>query len=114
MAASLATCVTQQRAPAAAGQRGSWWLDARSLAGVERGHAVGMEISHDHQSAVVAAVDVHYLGSGGARAAVVLASDASFSVILAERTVLVPEVAPYHPGQFFLRELPPVRAVLAP
>jgi predicted dithiol-disulfide oxidoreductase (DUF899 family) len=36
-----------------------------------------MEISHDHQSAVVAAVDVHYLGSGGARAAVVLASDAS-------------------------------------
>src|ERR1022692_1600096 len=77
MAASLATCVTQQRAPAAAGQRGSWWLDARSLAGVERGHAAGMEISHDHQSAVVAAVDVHYLGSGGARAAVVLASDAS-------------------------------------
>ena len=72
-----------------------------------------MEITHGHQGTVVAAVDVHYLGSGGARAAVVLASDASFSVIVAERTVLVPEVAPYLPGRFFLRELPPVRAVLA-
>jgi deoxyinosine 3'endonuclease (endonuclease V) len=54
-----------------------------------------MEITHGHQGTVVAAVDVHYLGSGGARAAIVLASDVSFSVIVAERTVLVPEVAPY-------------------
>jgi hypothetical protein len=57
-----------------------------------------MEISHDHQSAVVAAVDVHYLGSGGARAAVVLASDASFSVI---RAIRLPGHGPpfqWHPG----------------
>jgi deoxyribonuclease V len=30
-----------------------------------------------------------------------------------ERTADVPVVAPYRPGQFFLRELPPLRAVLA-
>jgi hypothetical protein len=39
---------------------------------------------------VFAAVDVHYLGSGGARAAAVLAGDAVFSAVLAERTVLIP------------------------
>jgi len=31
---------------------------------------------------------------------------------VAERTVTVPEAAPYRPGQFYLRELPPLRAVL--
>lgn len=60
-----------------------------------------------------AAADVHYLRSGGARAAAVLAADAAFSVVLAERTVLLPQVLPYRPGEFFLRELPPLRAVLA-
>ena len=29
-----------------------------------------------------------------------------------ERTVQAPEAAPYRPGQFYLRELPPLRAVL--
>jgi deoxyribonuclease V len=60
-----------------------------------------------------AATDVHYLPTGTARAALVLASDAAFSSIVAEETVLVPEVAPYEPGEFFRRELPPLRAVLA-
>jgi deoxyribonuclease V len=61
---------------------------------------------------VFAAADVHYLGSGGARAAAVLAVDAGFSVGLTERTAFVPEVVPYRPGEFYLRELPPLRAVL--
>ncbi|HEX3311149.1 MAG TPA: hypothetical protein VHS32_33275, partial [Streptosporangiaceae bacterium] len=34
------------------------------------------------------------------------------SRLVAERTELVPDVAPYRPGQFYLRELPPMRAVL--
>lgn len=59
-----------------------------------------------------AAADVHYLGSGGARAAAVLAADAAFSVVLGEQITVVPEVKPYRPGEFYLRELPPLRAVL--
>jgi deoxyribonuclease V len=55
---------------------------------------------------VYAAVDVHYLSTGGARAAAVLAADAAFAHVLAEHTAVVPRVAPY------LRELPPLRAVL--
>src|SRR5580704_14518850 len=39
---------------------------------------------------VCAAVDVHYLSTGGARAAAVLAADAAFARVLAERTALVP------------------------
>jgi deoxyribonuclease V len=60
-----------------------------------------------------AAVDVDYPGSGGARAALVLAGDQAFSKIVAEKTAFVADVAPYVPGQFYLRELPPLRAVLA-
>jgi hypothetical protein len=44
------------------------------------------------------AVDAHYLRSGGARAAAVVAADAAFSQPLAEHTAVVPEVPPYHPG----------------
>jgi deoxyribonuclease V len=62
---------------------------------------------------VCAAVDVHYPRSGGARAAAVIAGDAVFSAVLAEQTACVPEVLPYRPGEFFARELPPLRAVLA-
>ena len=58
------------------------------------------------------AADVHYLAPGGARAAAVVAADASFSRLVAERVELVPAVAPYRPGQFYLRELPPLRAAL--
>ena len=61
---------------------------------------------------VYAAVDVHYLRTGGARAAAVLAADAAFAHVLAERTAVVPQVPPYRPGEFYLRELPPLRAVL--
>ena len=59
-----------------------------------------------------AAVDVHYLRTGGARAAAVLAADAAFAHVLAGRTAVIPRVRPYRPGQFYLRELPPLRAVL--
>ena len=59
-----------------------------------------------------AAVDVHYLGTGGARAAAVLAADAAFAHVLAERTAVVARVPAYRPGEFYLRELPPLRAVL--
>jgi deoxyribonuclease V len=58
------------------------------------------------------AADVHYLRTGGARAAAVVAADAAFSQVLAERTAVVPEVPPYHPGEFYRRELPPLRAAL--
>ena len=47
-------------------------------------------------------MDVPYLSTGGARAA----------AVLAERTAALPRVAPYRPGEFYLRELPPLRAVL--
>jgi hypothetical protein len=57
-------------------------------------------------------VDVHYLGTGGARAAAVLAADATFAHVQAERTAVVPWVPPSRPGEFYLRELPPLRAVL--
>jgi len=66
----------------------------------------------DPPGGVFAAADVHYLRSGGARAAVVVAADAAFSVLLAERTATVAQVMAYRPGAFFARELPPLRAVL--
>jgi len=62
---------------------------------------------------VCAAVDVHYLSTGGARAAAVLAADAAFAHVLAERTAVVGRVPAYRPGEFYLRELPPIRAVLS-
>jgi deoxyribonuclease V len=60
-----------------------------------------------------AATDVHYPPSGGARAALVLASDATFSAIVSEKTVFIEQVASYQPGEFYRRELPPLRALLA-
>ena len=59
-----------------------------------------------------AAADVHYPPSGGARAALVLATDPTFSSIVSEKTVFIEHVAPYQPGEFYRRELPPIRAVL--
>jgi len=61
---------------------------------------------------VCVAVDVHYLPCGGAQAAAVVAADATFCRLLADRTGQVAEVPPYHSGQFYLRELPPLRAAL--
>ena len=71
-----------------------------------------METGRRPEFGVCAAVDVHYLRTGGARAAAVLAADAAFAHVLAERTAVIPRVRPYRPGQFYLRELPPLRAVL--
>jgi hypothetical protein len=62
--------------------------------------------------AVFVAADVHYLPSGGARAAAVMAADPAFSRLAGDRTAVVADVAPYRPGEFYLRELPPLRAVL--
>jgi len=44
-------------------------------------------------SGVFVAADVHYLASGGARAAAVVAADAGFSRLVADRVELVPESA---------------------
>jgi deoxyribonuclease V len=71
-----------------------------------------METGRRPEFGVYAAVDVHYLRTGGARAAAVPAADAAFAHVLAERTTVIPRVRPYRPGQFYLRELPPLRAVL--
>ncbi len=71
-----------------------------------------METGGRLEFGVCAAVDVHYLSTGGARAAAVLAGDAAFAHVLAERTAVLPRVPPYRPGEFYLRELPPLRAVL--
>jgi deoxyribonuclease V len=71
-----------------------------------------METGGRPDCGVCAAVDVHYLSTGGARAAAVLAADAAFAHVLAERTAVVAGVPPYRPGEFYLRELPPLRAVL--
>ena len=71
-----------------------------------------MESGGRPEFGVCAAVDVQYLRTGGARAAVVLAADAAFAYPLAERTAVLPRVPPYRPGEFYLRELPPLRAIL--
>jgi deoxyribonuclease V len=57
------------------------------------------------------AVDVHYLPGAGARAALVTANDARFAELAGSTTILVGETERYRPGQFYLRELPPIRAV---
>jgi hypothetical protein len=44
---------------------------------------------------VFAAVDVHYLAPGGAWAPVVVSGDATFSAVVAENTVVVPEMMAY-------------------
>ena len=71
-----------------------------------------METAGLAEFGVCVAVDVHYPRTGGARAAAVLAADAAFAHVLAERTAVVPRVSPYQPGEFYLRELPPLHAVL--
>jgi deoxyribonuclease V len=61
---------------------------------------------------VFAAADVQYLPAGQARAALVVAAEAAFASLTTEKVVMVPEVAPYVPGEFWRRELPCLRAVL--
>ena len=60
-----------------------------------------------------AAVDVYYPATGGARAALVLADGPQFDAVIEERVCWLPEAAEYRPGEFFARELPAPRAVLA-
>ena len=72
-----------------------------------------METGTHPGGGIFVAADVHYLASGGARAAAVVAADAAFSRPAADRIALVSDIEPYQPGQFYLRELPPLRAVLA-
>jgi deoxyribonuclease V len=57
------------------------------------------------------AAGVHYLPAGVARAAAVAAADMAFSRLAGDRIAVVPDAAPYQPGQFCLRELPPLHAV---
>jgi deoxyribonuclease V len=71
-----------------------------------------MEAGGRPEFGVCAAVDVHYPSAGGARSAAVLAADATFAHVVAERTAMVPQVPPYRPGEFYLREFPPLCAVL--
>jgi len=59
-----------------------------------------------------AAVDVYYPRSGGARAAVVLASDATFATVVSTATTFIPTTVPYESGEFYRRELPAMSAVL--
>ncbi len=56
---------------------------------------------------------MHYPPTGGARAALVVAADERYSSIVEERVRTVDAVPDYVPGHFYLRELPPIRAVLA-
>lgn len=60
-----------------------------------------------------AAVDVYYPPVGGAIAAAVIAADPTFAILLGEHTAHLAQVEPYRPGNFFARELPALRAVLA-
>jgi deoxyribonuclease V len=60
-----------------------------------------------------AAVDVSYPEAGGARAACVVAADIRYQTVVAEHVANLAHVVPYRPGEFFARELPALRAVLA-
>ena len=66
------------------------WLARRRF-----GHPQDMETGRRADCGACAAVDVHYLRTGGAQAAAVLAADAAFAHALAERTAVVPRVPPY-------------------
>ncbi len=83
-----------------------------SFGSVDAGILMGMGTGRRPVHGLCVAVDVHYLSAGGARAAAAVAADAAFSRVLAEHTVVVAEVAAYRPGEFYRRELPPLRAVL--
>jgi deoxyribonuclease V len=61
---------------------------------------------------VFVAVDVHYLSDTLARAAVVAAHDRKLASVAWTDTAEVPVQAAYRPGEFYRRELPPLRAVI--
>jgi deoxyribonuclease V len=68
--------------------------------------------SADASKALFVAVDVHYMDGARARAAMVGASDEQFSLICQTDTAVVSVGAPYQPGAFYQRELPPLQAVI--
>lgn len=59
-----------------------------------------------------AAVDVHYLPDGKARAAMVVYAEPGYATLLTDRVTMVSVVAPYRPGAFYERELPALRALI--
>ena len=61
---------------------------------------------------LLAALDVSYRGDGSAVSAAVLFAEWTDATPTAELTALVPSVAEYAPGRFFLRELPCLLAVI--
>lgn len=63
--------------------------------------------------AVIACVDVHYLDTGGARAAVVAFDSWTAATPVEQRVVAIDHAEPYEPGAFYKRELPCIRAALA-
>ncbi|MDF2695851.1 MAG: Endonuclease [Labilithrix sp.] len=67
--------------------------------------------AHDDRT-VIACVDVHYMETGGARAAVVAFADWDSAVPTEQHLVTVDQVAPYESGAFYKRELPCLRAAL--
>ena len=68
-----------------------------------------METGECTEPGVCAAVDVHYLSTGEARAPAVLAA---LRTCWPTRTAMVPQVPAYRPGESCRREVPPLRAVL--
>jgi len=62
--------------------------------------------------ALLVAVDVHYLDGARARAAVVAARDRRFSTVAWAEIAMVSGVPEYQPGEFYRRELPPLKAVI--
>ena len=61
---------------------------------------------------VIACIDVHYLDSGGARAAIVSFPTFDAAVSSEERVVSLAHVEPYESGAFYKRELPCLVAAL--
>lgn len=58
------------------------------------------------------AVDVHYLRTRGARAALVVCPDTTYGEVVEEHTARAADVVAYRPGHFYERELPPLRTLL--
>jgi deoxyinosine 3'endonuclease (endonuclease V) len=54
----------------------------------------------------------HRLCKQDQKAAAVAACEPAFSRVAWTRAAVVPAGAPYMPGEFYLRELPPLRAVI--
>ena len=68
--------------------------DVVPIPGRRFGHDQDMETGGRPDFGMCAAADVHYRSTGGARAAAVLAADAAFAHVLAERTAVLPQALP--------------------